>query len=109
MSNSVTQQQMQQQVEEVSIREIEEVAEAILKSLDEAGDIGVEKRDPFSGGPIRVHRDQDGRVYIRTPRSKISTRLEVRKTRMCWRENKISLAAFLDRERIALSFLRRVF
>ena len=103
--------QLKQQVETVvTTHEIEGIAQAMLKALDEYGEAGIEERDPFGGGPIRVHRDGDGRVFIRTPRGiKISTRLELRKGRLCWGVNKRELIAFLGKNRLAVSFLERVF
>jgi hypothetical protein len=105
------QKQLEQQVETgVTTDEIEGVAQAMLKALDDHGKAGVEEQDPLGGGPIRVHRDEDGRVFIRTPREiRISTRLELRKGRLCWGENKGTLVAFLNRNRLAVSFLKRVF
>jgi len=94
----------------LATNEMERVAWTVLKALDKSGQGGVEENDPFSGGLVRVHRDEDGRLYIRTPRGvDLSTRLDVRMNRVGWRENKKRLADFLARHPLAYSFVKAVF
>lgn len=92
-----------------SPRRVESVAEAILAALDGAGEAPIEHSDPVSRGRITVQRSGD-RVHIRAPREiRVSVQMEVRKNRVLWTKNRNKLAAFLNKNPLALTFLESVF
>lgn len=116
MNKSVTQDKVEEETnissqsqENISPAEIKQIARKMLEALDDGDERGLKGSDPHSGAPIRVYRDSDGKIHMKGPRFEVSVRLDIRKNKVCWKENKQPLASFLDRNRVALTHVKKLF